>query len=256
MSPEGTINLGYGYGSVRVGGMTLDQAQDAIRRHLGNILKNPQVNVALAQFRGMQQIRGEHLVRPDGTISLGTYGSVYVAGLTLGQAKCVIEKHLSQYLLNPQISVDVFAYNSKVYYVIFDGGGYGQQVFRLPITGNETVLDAISQVQGLAAGVLEEAHLAGPARRRCNHGCNQILPVDWHAITQGGSTATNYQLFPGDRIYVGAEPPDQDRQLPLEILAPIERLFGVTLLGANTINTVRATNNRFGTATTTGIFIP
>src|SRR5207302_10753758 len=123
-------NLGFNYGVVRVGGMTLDQIQNIIRTHLANILRNAQVTVALAQFRGLQQLRGEHLVRPDGTISLGSYGSVYVAGMSLGQAKCVVEKYLSQYLLNPQISVDVFAYNSKVYYVITDGGGYGQQVFR------------------------------------------------------------------------------------------------------------------------------
>src|SRR5262249_6899553 len=105
VSPEGTINLGFTYGTVRVGGLTLDEAQKAIREHLGNILRAPQVTVALAQFRGLQQVRGEHLIRPDGTISLGTYGAVYVAGLTLGQAKCVIEKHLSEYLLNPQVSV-------------------------------------------------------------------------------------------------------------------------------------------------------
>jgi len=150
VSPEGTINLGFNYGSVRVGGMTLEQIQTTIRNHLGSILRNAQVTVALAQFRGLQQIRGQHLVRQDGTISLGSYGSVYVAGLTMGQLKCVIEKHLSEYLLNPQVSVDVFAYNSKVYYIIFDGAGFGQQVIRLPITGNETVLDAISTVQGIA----------------------------------------------------------------------------------------------------------
>src|SRR5207302_164023 len=149
VSHDGTINLGYSYGSVQVAGMTVDQIQAALHKHLGNILTDPQVSVALAQFRGVQQIRGEHLVRPDGTISLGTYGSVYVAGMTFVQAKYAIEKHLGESLLSPQIAIDVFAYNSKVYYVIIDGGGFGQQVFRLPVTGNETVLDAISQVQGL-----------------------------------------------------------------------------------------------------------
>src|SRR5262249_22667993 len=139
----------------------------------------------------------------DGTIGLGTFGSVYVAGLTLGQAKLVIEKHLSNWLLDPQLSVDVFAYNSKVYYVIFDGGGYGQQVFRLPITGNETVLDAISLVQGLAP-VSSKHHIWLARPSPACQGCNQIMPVDWIAITQGASTPTNYQVFPGDRLYVKA----------------------------------------------------
>ena len=38
--------------------------------------------------------------------------------------------------------MDVQGFNSKLYYVILDGGGAGQQVVRLPVTGNETVLDA------------------------------------------------------------------------------------------------------------------
>src|SRR5262249_47784878 len=92
-----------------------------------------------------QPIRGQHLVRPDGSINLGIYGSVYVAGMTLEQARAAVAALLSQRVKNltvRNVSVDVLAYNSKVYYVITDGGGYGEQVVRLPITGNETVLDA------------------------------------------------------------------------------------------------------------------
>jgi polysaccharide export outer membrane protein len=229
VSPEGTINLGYGYGTVYVAGMTIDQIQNAIRTHLGRTLRSPQVTVALAQFRGFQQVRGEHLVRADGTISLGSYGSVYVAGLSLGQAKCVIEKHLSEYFANPQISIDVFAYNSRVYYVIVDGAGFGQQVFRLPITGNETVLDAIGAVQGLAP--VSSKHRITLARPSPVHmGCNQILPVDWRAITEGGSTATNYQIFPGDRIFVGPDRLILVDSWVSKILAPFERVVGFGLL--------------------------
>ena len=255
VSPEGTINLGFNYGTVRVGGMTLDQIQNAIRSHLSNILRNAQVTVALAQFRGLQQISGQHLVRPDGTISLGTYGSVWVGGMSLGQAKCVIEKHLSEYLLNPQVGIDVFSYNSKVFYVILDGAGFGQQVFRLPITGNETVLDAIGQVQGLApVSSKHRIWLARPSP--VHHGCNQILPVDWNAITMAGSTATNYQIFPGDRIYVSG-----DRLIALDnylakIFAPIERVLGITLLGANTYQTFQNINRGGGVGTGTTVFIP
>jgi len=217
ISPEGMLSLGFNYGAVRVGGLTLDQAQTAIRNHLGKILRNPQVTLALAQFRGIQQVRGQHLVRPDGTIGLGTYGSVYVAGMTLGQAKCVSERYLSHYLQDPQVAVDVLAYNSKVYYVIYDGAGFGQQIFRLPATGNETVLDAISQVQGLAAvSSKKRIWLARPAPD--DLGCSQVLPVDWNAITQGAVTNTNYQVFPGDRIYVDSncQLPDLLRQLPVD----------------------------------------
>jgi polysaccharide export outer membrane protein len=241
ISLEGTINLGYSYGSVAIGGMTPDQVQIAVRRALGNVLKNPQVNVTLPQFRGMEQVRGEHLVRPDGTVGLGSYGAVYVAGMTLGQAKCVVEKHLSEYFLSPQISIDVFSYNSRSYYVIVDGAGYGQQVFKLPHTGNETVLDAISQVQGLAPmSSTKRITLARPTP--CNLGCNQVLPIDWRAITEGGSTCTNYQVFPGDRIYIGPDPFIKADNIIAKVIAPIERLMGFTLLGATTVQTVTGQN--------------
>jgi polysaccharide export outer membrane protein len=241
ISLEGSINLGYSYGSLAIGGMTPDQVQVAVRRHLGNVLKNPQVNVTLPQFRGMEQVRGEHLVRPDGTVSLGSYGAVFVAGLTLGQAKCVVEKHLSEYFLSPQVSIDVFAYNSRSYYVIVDGAGYGQQVFKLPHTGNETVLDAVSQVQGLAPmSSTKRIRLSRPSP--CNLGCNQILPVDWRAITEGGSTCTNYQVFPGDRIYIGPDPLIAADNWLAKVLAPVERLLGFTLLGASTVQTVTGQN--------------
>ena len=42
-----------------------------------------------------------------------------------------------------QAEVDVIAYNSKNYYVITDGAGYGEQVYPFPVMGSETVLDAI-----------------------------------------------------------------------------------------------------------------
>jgi polysaccharide export outer membrane protein len=248
VSPDGVITFGFSYGSVRVVGMTIEEAEQAIRAHLARVLNNPQVAIVLREFRGLQQTRGEHLVRPDGTINLGIYGCVYVAGMTISQAKCVIEEHLSQFLYKPQIALDVLAYNSKVYYVIYDGGGYGQQVYRFPITGNETVLDAIGNVTGLpAVSSTKRIWVARPSP--ANWSCDQVLPVDWRAITQGGSTATNYQLFPGDRIYVKADALVALDNALAKIFSPIERILGITLLGSSTVQSFRNNNNRNGNNT-------
>lgn len=247
VSPDGTINLGYSYGLVRVGGLTLVEVERAIRLQLRRALKDPQVAVGLASFRGIQQARGQHLVRPDGTINLGSYGCVYVAGLTLMQAKVAIERHLSQYVLDPEISVDVFAYNSKDYYIIIDGAGYGQQVFRFPVTGNETVLRAMSLIQGLPAVASKKKIWVARPAPACNP-CVQILPVDWIAITQAGATATNYQIFPGDRIYVRSNPLIEIDNRLAQILAPIERLLGATLLTTTTINSFRSNGSNSGGA--------
>jgi len=75
-----------------------------------------------------------------------------------------------------------------------------------------------------------------------DHCCLQILPVDWRAIVQGGSTATNYQLFPGDRVYVKADCLITIDNWLAKALAPVERLFGVTLLGTATVRTIQDRN--------------
>src|SRR5439155_11186460 len=101
-----------------------------------------------------QPVRGQHLVRPDGTVSLGIYGAAYVAGMTIDQAKESIGRTLATRIRDfdlRNLNVDILAYNSKFYYVITDGAGYGEQVIRMPITGSETVLDGISQIFGLPA---------------------------------------------------------------------------------------------------------
>jgi polysaccharide export outer membrane protein len=197
-----------------------------------------------------QQVTGPHLVRPDGTVGLGIYGSIPVAGLTLNQTREGIARAIHARLskdfkledVYKNVAVDVIAYNSKVYYVITDGGGYGEQVTRLPITGNETVLDAISLnalrtgIYGLPA-VASKRHI-WVARPDC-HGKEQVLPVDWVGISQRGQSATNYQLLPGDRVYVKA---DKWRTLNAtvdKVVAPFERILGATLLGSTTVNSIR-----------------
>lgn len=187
-----------------------------------------------------QPIRGQHLVRPDGYIGLGIYGSVFVAGLTLEQAKDAIAQQVAKRVkdVDPRnISVDVLAYNSKFYYVITDGAGYGEQVIRLPITGNETVLDAISQINGLPA-VASKKNIWVARSNPYNGGHEQVLPVDWNSIAQRGSTATNYQLMPGDRVYVRAQKIIRADTVIAKILSPFERILGVTLLGATTVNEI------------------
>jgi polysaccharide export outer membrane protein len=235
VDPDGTVNLGE-YGPARVAGLTIPEARKAIEEQLAKRVKKPEVQVSLARSRALQQIRGEHLVRLDGTVGLGTYGSVYVAGLTIPEARRAIEAHLSQFVLDPEVSVDVFAYNSKVYYVITDGAGFGEQVYRISATGNETVLDALSQINGLPpVASRKRIWLARPAPA-C--GPDQVLAVDWKAITRCGNTATNYQVLPGDRIYVQAEPLITLDTYLGRIISPIERLFGVTLLGNAVVEAV------------------
>ena len=68
-----------------------------------------------------------------------------------------------------------------------------------PITGSETVLDAILGAGLRSNSLPEKAYLVRP---HPNGSKDQVLRIDWVGITQRGDNLTNYQLFPGDRIYV------------------------------------------------------
>jgi len=239
VEPGGMLDLGPSYGKVMVGGQSLEEAQDAVFRHLKRVLKEPQVSLTLAQAAGQQQISGEHLVGPDGTINLGTYGSVYVTGLTLEEAKEKIEKHLDAYLDAPLVSVDVFSYNSKVYYVITEGAGQGDNIARFPVTGNETVLDALAQINGLSRLSSKDVWIARPAPSGV--GCDQILPVDIEAIMKGAATGTNYQILPGDRVFIAQDHMIAFAGLIEKWTAPFERMFGFALLGSSAVQQI----NRF-----------
>jgi polysaccharide export outer membrane protein len=243
VGPDGTVDLGAAYGAADVRGLTLDEAKKRIAEQLAKTVKDPAVEVSLAQTRGVQQVRGPHLVRPDGTVGLGTYGPVRVVGMTLPEAKRAIEGHLKQYFQDPEVSVEVAGYNSKVYYVVYDGGGQGQQVARLPATGNETVLDAVGQLNGLTT--VSDARRMWVSRPAPDGGC-QVLPVDWRAITEAGDTATNYQLLPGDRVFVSSYPLTRFDTRLARLLAPAERAFGFTLLGAGTVQQLQFRGNGNG----------
>ena len=238
IEPGGDVQLGSAYGTVRIEGLSVEEAQEAIQRHLlGSAdspgrLVNATVSIKLARMGDMQQIAGNHTIGPDGHVTLGSYGRVYVNGLTVDECRDAIEFHLSKHLEHPQVAVDIFSYNSKAYYVIFQSSALGERVLKFPFTGNENVLDAISNTDGLQANSSKRIWVARPVG---NSNKPVLLPVDWVDITAFGKPDTNYQLLPGDRVFV-----EESRFTSLDgtlarVFAPFERIMGFSLLGASTV---------------------
>ena len=170
-------------------------------------------------------ISGERLVRPDGKISLSFYGDIYVAGLTLPEVKEKIVLHLRKFLEDEvlglimidedgepvrdpktnewvkvaprdthMVFVDVTAYNSKNYYV----QGEFSLVGRLPITGQDRVLDAIADSNGLTP--LADHEQVFLYRESGKGEPVQALKIDVDQIMLGDDLSTNYQLLPGDKL--------------------------------------------------------
>ena len=221
------------------------------------VADKPKVKRPVVRDLPVQPVRNEFQVHPDGTVYLGIWGSVPVAGLSKEQAaEAVRQKIATKEVLTlpgtkgikPEtiyVVLDVTAYASKVYYVITDGGGAGEQMVARPIVGSETVADAIAAVGGLPP--VASRRDIWVARRAPVPGMpEQILPVDWVGMSQYGIAATNYQIMPGDRIYVKAQRIVTIDTTLARIISPIERLFGVTLLGASTVNQIQGRGAGFG----------
>ncbi len=145
-------------------------------------------------------------VQSDGNIDFGFLGDIYVAGLTLEQVEMKIAQTMNGRVGAPkepyQVSVRlVNGSQSKSYYVLGTVTTQG----KFPVTGNDTVLDAILTAGLRSNSLPEKAYLVRP---HPTGGPDQILRIDWVGIKERGDTLTNYQIFPGDRIIVpGGKPP-------------------------------------------------
>ena len=165
---EGIVNLGPAYGTIRVAGLTVEKAKQAVTDHLLHTLREPQVSVQ-ARTSAQREIGRVHLVRRDGAVNLREYGAVAVSGKTLFGTQLGHPERLRRSFDSPEVFVGIPGCNSKAYYIITEGAGLGDNVVRVPVTGNETLLDAVSQVRGLSQLSTKQIHIARPSPG--NAGC-------------------------------------------------------------------------------------
>lgn len=171
----------------------------------------------------------DQIVRADGTVDLGPYGRTIVAGMTLELAEDAIERQVRQQMRIQheqrqqalealeiplpatyeddeafEQTLNSLAVNVRLiepthrYYVLGEVNSPGS----FPMVGNETVLDAIVNAGGLTSE-------ANPCKvllaRPTDPGeCRITLPICYREIVQLGNASTNYQVRPGDRIYVAS----------------------------------------------------
>lgn len=149
------------------------------------------------------RIPADQTVLADGSVDLGIFGRVVLAGLSIEGAELLIEQTvLARLPSDTELVADDIDVNVRVieamdrYYVLGEVNSPGAYSLR----GFETVLDGILEAGGLTSKASTcDIILARPSDP-CE--CRVTLPICYREITQIGDTTTNYQLRPGDRIYV------------------------------------------------------
>lgn len=142
----------------------------------------------------------DQTILADGTIDLGKYGRLYAAGRTLPEIEEAV-KNAVRAVEKPEdvgfIDVRLVNRQSKVYYVLGEVTTPG----KFPLVGNETVLDGLVTAGGMTdRSSWRDIILVRPT----GDGTGMVMKVNYGAIARKGESATNYQLCPGDRIYVGS----------------------------------------------------
>jgi protein involved in polysaccharide export with SLBB domain len=176
----------------------------AIARELDKHVAEPYVvepgDVLLVQPASLEsplRLPGDQVVLPDGTVQLGRFGRLGVAGKTIEQIEAEVNAHIRA--LVPEcglLVVRLVTRDSKVFYVQGEVNAPGA----FPLRGRETVLDAIIAAGGLNSNASRRRIIL--ARPTAPDSCRVVLPVDYSAIVQLGDTTTNYQVRAGDRVFV------------------------------------------------------
>ncbi len=171
-------------------------------------------------FNSPVRLPGDQTVQQDGTIELGTYGRLQVAGLSAEEIQDQVGELVSRYeIAKRKTNIELASHRDESSVTTMEQADYGVTVRLVnqesgmfyvmgevnspgsyPLVGHETVLDAIIAAGGLSDRsndhkiILTRPQVGGQPR--------VILPVCYQQILQLGDVSTNYQLQPGDRIYV------------------------------------------------------
>ncbi len=133
-------------------------------------------------------------VRSDGKISVPLVKEIFAAGLSPLQLEDVLTQKLRQYINNPVVTVIVMEVRSQRVFIVGNVAASGV----LPLEPGLTVMKAI----GLAGGVTEFARRKKIFVLRDNGGQQQKIPFDYQAVLSGKSPELDFELEPGDTIFV------------------------------------------------------
>lgn len=141
---------------------------------------------------------GDQQIMVDGSVDLGQYGRLRVAGLTVEQIEAAVVDQIERVSGERfAINVQLLETNGAEAYVLGAVGSPGAYA----MDGNETVLDVILMAGGLTSKAspcdIILVRPTGPCENRV------VQRICFRQITQLGDVVTNYQIQPGDRVVVG-----------------------------------------------------
>lgn len=138
-------------------------------------------------------------INPEGKITTKLLGDIKVAGLTSKESASKIQALLDRYYVDPEVAVEVRAYNSRNIYVFGEVGNRGVY----PYTGRDTLLNVLARAQPtfLAWRSKIEVIRPDPVTEQ-----RKKLVIDLDEMIRSGDPTMNVLLQEGDTVYVPPTP--------------------------------------------------
>lgn len=173
------------------------------------------------------EVSGQFPINKEGNIQYQFVGDIHIANLTKEQVKEVIRQRLSEYIINPEVSVKIVGYNSKVVYVIGEVGNPG----KIYMQGDTmTVREALVQA-GLP--LLSASTRKCPLITPSADGNPKKLQVNVFALLYEGDLRENLVMKPGDTLYI----PATILSKAMRVIQPVAQPIGTTADTGRTVAT-------------------
>ena len=140
---------------------------------------------------GSPEFSGQHMIRPDGKITMPFLGDVVATGITPAELSFSIKDKLKKYIVDPDVSVSVSAVNSKRYYIQGEVNRTGEYKLLVPTK----VLEALVN----AGGFKDFANQKKIVIMRVT---GERLNFNYKEVIKGKNMDQNIYLKPGDIIIV------------------------------------------------------
>lgn len=137
-------------------------------------------------------------IGPSGLISYPLLGTIQAGGLSVFEIRDDIAKGLSEYLVDPQVGINVVSYESKKIFVLGEvrRPGVFQSISQM------SALEAVSMAGGFTLDAAPKTVLLV----RGDIGNPQLISLNLSDTLKKGDFSQNLVLLPGDILYVPATP--------------------------------------------------
>ena len=162
------------------------------------------------------EVSGQFVINNEGNIQYEFLGDLNVVGLTKDQVKKTLAEKLSEFIIDPEITVKIVGYNSKIIYVVGEVGRPGKILMQGDtMTAHEALIEA-----GLP--LLSANTKAGRVITPSSTGAPIIRKVNVDKLLYRGDLRENLVMQPGDTLYV----PPTFLAKTMRIIQPVAQPIG------------------------------